>query len=162
MSEQRPRILLADNHPVILAGLRQLLEPKFEAVEMEADGPALLAAAERLRPDLVITDIAMSGFDGVEAIRRLQASFPQMKVLILSIHIQPSYVNAAFDAGACGYVPKTSPLEEVEFAVQEVLAGHFYVSPVVARAAIHPRYALSHGPATGDRHRAVQPRWMLA
>ena len=104
----------------------------------------------------------MLGFDGIEVTRRLQASLPRTKVLILSIRVELSCVKAAFDAGACGYVPKTSPPEEVEFAVQEVLAGRFYVSPVVARAAIHPRYALSHGLATGGRHRTVQPRRMLA
>ena len=163
MSERRSTILLADNHPMILTGLRKLLEPEFEAVEMSADGPELLAAAERLRPDLVITDIAMSGFNGIEAARRLQASFPRMKVLILSMYVELSYVKSAFDAGARGYVPKTSPPEEIEFAVREVLAGRFYVSPVVARAAItRATRHLTNPPPGGRLYRTVQPQRMLA
>lgn len=136
MSGQRPRILLADDHPMMLAGLRKLLEQEHEVVDAVTDGPALVAAAERWHPDLVITDVEMPGFNGIEATRRLQAVLPGLKVLILSIHAEPSYVRAAFDAGACGYLPKTSVPEEIERAVREVLANRFYVSPVVARAAV--------------------------
>ena len=136
ISDQRPRILLADDHPMILAGLRKLLELEFEVVETVTDGQALLSAAERLRPDLVITDIGMPGLDGIEATRRLQAVLPEVKVLILSIDAKPSCVRAAFEAGAWGYLPKTSAPEEIERAVREILADRFYVSPVVARAAL--------------------------
>ncbi|HYU33000.1 MAG TPA: response regulator transcription factor [Thermoanaerobaculia bacterium] len=136
MSDLRPRVLLADDHPMMLAGLRKLLEPELEVVGTVMDGQLLLAAAERLRPDLVITDIGMPGLDGIEATRRLQASLPGVKVLILSIHAEPSCVQAAFAAGAWGYLPKTSAPEEIERAVREILADRFYVSPAVARAAI--------------------------
>lgn len=136
MSERRSRVLLADDHPVILAGLCKLLEPAFEVAGRVTDGLALLAAAKRLRPDLVIADIEMPGLDGIEATRRLRAGLPDVKVLILSLHVEPSCVRAAFDAGAWGYLPKTAVPEEIECAVQEVLADRFYISPVVARAAI--------------------------
>jgi DNA-binding NarL/FixJ family response regulator len=136
MPERRPRILLADDHPMMLAGLRSLLEPELEVAGTATDGQALLAAAERLRPDLVIADIRMPGLDGIEATRRLRARLPRVKVLILSIHAEPSWVRAAFDAGACGYLTKTSAPEEIERAVGEVLADRFYVSPAVTRAAI--------------------------
>ena len=143
VSERRPRILLADDHPVMLAALRRFLEPELEVVAMVTDGPALLEAAERLRPDLVIADVEMPGFDGIEATRRLHATTPDVRVLILSIHDGPSSVQAAFNAGAWGYLPKTSAPEEIERAVHEVLAGRYYVSPAVARAAFartaHPR-----------------------
>ncbi|HSF40741.1 MAG TPA: response regulator transcription factor [Thermoanaerobaculia bacterium] len=136
MAHRFPRVLLADDHPVMLAGLRKLLEPELEVVAMVMDGQELLEVAERLRPDLVITDVAMPGLDGIEATRLLQAVLPGVRVLILSIHAEPSYVRAAFDAGAWGYLTKSSAPEEIERAVREVLTGHFYVSPEVARAAI--------------------------
>lgn len=132
----RPRVLFADDHPMMLVGLRKLLERKLEVVGTVTNGLELLAAAERLRPDLVITDIGMPGLDGIEATRRLQESRPGVRVLVLSIHAEPSYVRAAFDAGVWGYLTKTSAPEEVERAVQEVLAGRFYVSSEVARSAV--------------------------
>jgi len=136
MFERRPRAVLADDHPMMLTGLRKLLERELEVMETVTDGEALLAAAERRRPDLVITDVEMPGLDGIEATRRLQAILPEVKVLILSIHADPSCVRAAFEAGAWGYLSKTSAPEEIERAVREVLADRFYVSPSVARAAV--------------------------
>lgn len=138
MSERRPRILLADDHPMMLAGLRKLLEPEHEVVGTAMDGRKLLDIAKRLRPDLVITDVSMPGLDGIEATLMLQTAVPGARVLILSIHAEPSCVRAAFEAGAWGYLTKTSAAEEIERAVREVLAGRFYVSPAVARAAIIP------------------------
>lgn len=151
MSE-RPRVLLADDHPMMLEGLRKLLDPDFEVVGTATAGWTLLELAERLRPDLVITDISMPGIDGIEATRRLRASLPGVRILILSVHAEPSCVRAAFAAGACGYLTKTSAAEEVERAGREVLAGRFYVSPEVARAAIVPmaRDLASPPPAAGE------------
>lgn len=146
MPERRSRILLADDHPVTLAGLCKLLEPAFEVAGQVADGPALLAAVERLRPDLVIAGTELPGLGGIEATRRLRARLPKVKVLILSLQVEPSCVWAVFGAGARGYLPKTAVPEEIERAVHEVLADRFYISPVVARAAIarsarHPALA---------------------
>jgi DNA-binding NarL/FixJ family response regulator len=151
----RPRVLLADAHPIVLLGLRKLLERELEVVGTVTNGPELLAAAEHLRPDLVITDIGMPGIDGIEVTRRLQASFLGVRVLVLSIHAEPSYVRAAFGAGAWGYLTKLSAPEEVERAVQEVLAGRFYVSPEVARSAVGRTGTARHfgespAPAVGD------------
>ena len=136
MSERRSRVLLADDQPVILAGLCKLLEPAFQVVGRVSNGLALLAAAERLRPDVVIADIEMPGLDGIEATRRLRAVLPDVKVLILSLHVERSCMRAAFEAGARGYLPKTAVPEEIEHAVHEVIEGCFYISPVVVRSAI--------------------------
>lgn len=136
MAEPRPRILLADDHPMVLACLRMLLGREFEVVAAVTDGRELLTAAMSSRPDLVITDVEMPGPDGIEATRRLRSDLPETRVLILSIHAEASCVQAAFAAGARGYLLKTSPPEEIERAVREVLAGRFYVSPAVARDAI--------------------------
>ncbi|HEX4961527.1 MAG TPA: response regulator transcription factor [Thermoanaerobaculia bacterium] len=137
-AESRPRVLLADDHPLMLMGLKKLLEPACEVVGTVMDGRALLAAAERERPNLVITDISMPGIDGIAATRRLRELVPGLRVLILSFHSESSWVRSAFDAGACGYLVKSSAPEEIELAVREVLQDRFYVSPHVARAALLP------------------------
>ena len=136
MPERHPRVLLADDHPMMLDGLRKLLEPDFEVVAAVTDGRELLKAAERLRPDLVIADISMPFVDGLEATRRLKKAVPGARVLILSIHADPSWVREAFEAGACGYLTKISAPEEIGTAVREVLKDRFYVSPVVTRGVV--------------------------
>lgn len=135
---RRSTLLLADDNPMMLRGLREVLAPAFDVIGTATDGHALLEAVERRRPDLVITDVSMPGFNGIEATRRLRKAAPGVRVLILSIHTDPAYVQAAFAAGACGYLTKTSTAEEVERAVREVLAGRFYVCPEVTRAAVLP------------------------
>jgi DNA-binding NarL/FixJ family response regulator len=136
VSKRRDRVLLADDHPMMLEGLRKLLEPDYDVVGVVADGPALLEAAASLRPDLVIADISMPGIDGIEVTRRLLKVAPEVRVLILSLHTEPSWVRSAFEAGAHAYLPKSAAPEEIELAVREVLKGRFYVSPEVTRAAV--------------------------
>ena len=136
MAHRCPTVLLADDHPLILNGLRLMLEPELQIVGEVTDGQDLLDAAEHLRPDLVITDIAMPGLDGIEATRLLQAVLPDVRVVVLSVHAEPFYVRAAFNAGAWAYVTKGSALFEIDRAVREVLDDRFYISPAVARAAV--------------------------
>lgn len=136
MSAQRKKVVIADDHPMMLEGLRKVLEPQFDVVGTVTDGRALLEVAQALQPDLVIADISMPEVDGIEATRRLRASLPGTRVLILSIQAEPSWVRAAFEAGACGYLTKASASEEIERAVREVLADGFYVSPAVARSVV--------------------------
>jgi DNA-binding NarL/FixJ family response regulator len=129
VGQRCPRVMLADDHPMMLEGLTKLLSPEFEIVGAVTDGRALLEAAEARRPDLIVLDISMPGMDGIEATRRLRDLVPEARVLILSVHLEPSWVQAAFDAGAWGYLTKTSAAREVETAVREVLQGNFYLSP---------------------------------
>ncbi len=133
MSDRRSTLILADDHPMMLEGLGKLLEPSFAVVAKTTDGLELLEAAARLRPDLVITDVSMPGIDGIEATRRLAALSPATRVLILSFHSEPSWVQAAFEAGAWAYLTKIAAAEEIEGAIREVRAGQFYVSPSVTR-----------------------------
>jgi DNA-binding NarL/FixJ family response regulator len=121
---------------MMLEGLRKLLEPDYDVLGEVTDGPALLEAAALLRPDLVIADISMPGIDGIEVTRRLLKVVPEVRVLILSMHTEPSWIRSAFEAGAHAYLPKSAAPEEIELAVREVLKGRFYVSPEVTRAAV--------------------------
>jgi DNA-binding NarL/FixJ family response regulator len=133
-------VLIADDHPLMLVGLKKLLEPDCQVVGMVTNGRLLLQIAEQERPDLVITDISMPDLDGITATRRLGETVPGARVIILSFHSEPSWVRAAFEAGAFGYLTKSSPPEEIEHAICEVLQDRFYVCPQVARAAIVPTW----------------------
>jgi len=157
MRERRPGLLLADDHPMMVDGLKKLLEMDFDVLGTAADGRALLEAADALRPDLVITDISMPVIDGIEATRRLRSLVPAARVLILSVYSEPSWVRAAFEAGAYGYLTKVSAAEEIETAVREVLKGNFYVSPAVASAVVIERAVAvqPERPAPGE---ALTPR----
>ena len=134
----RPRVLLADDHPLILESLERLLTPEFEIVGKAASGTEALALGERLRPHLAIFDIAMPGLDGTEVTRRLMAANPNLKVLILSLHQQPLWVRRAFDAGAAGYLCKSSASAEVVLAAKEVLAGRCFISAAITKKALLP------------------------
>lgn len=119
---------------MMLEGLRESLGPDFEIVGTATDGRALVELAEVLRPDLVITDISMPVINGIEATRRLRDLVPETRVLILSVHDDPEWAKAAFDAGAYAYLTKDSAAKEIETAVREVLKGRFYLSPAVTQA----------------------------
>lgn len=136
MSQQRPSIILADDHPMVLEGLASLLEPALQVVARVVDGEALLAATARLQPDLVIADISMPGVDGLEVTRRLSTLSPATRTLILSIHSDPHQVRSAFAAGAWAFLTKGATGDEIHQAIEEVLRGNYYVSPPVTHALI--------------------------
>ena len=125
----KPRILLADDHPEMLNALCGLLEGGLgELVGTVADGDALVEAAKRLEPDIIIADISMPRLNGLDATRALQTCAPQSKVIILTVHREPVYVTLAFQAGACGYLLKRIALRsELPQALLHVLAGHRYI-----------------------------------
>lgn len=126
---KKPRILLADDHPEMLSAICGVLEDKFgEVVETVADGEALVEAAQRLKPDIIIADISMPKLNGLDATRVLQASVPQSKIIILSVHREPVYVSLAFNAGARGYLLKRTGLHtELPKALLSVTAGDRYI-----------------------------------
>ncbi len=123
----QPRIFLADDHPEVLDALRFLLKDLGEVVGTVTDGLALIEAAQRLKPDIIISDISMPGLNGLEATRVLRRCVPHSKVIILTVHRAAVYVSLAFDAGACGYLLKRSAVAELPQAVLHVLAGDRYV-----------------------------------
>ena len=123
----RPRILLADDHPEVLEALRFTLDELGEVVGIVEDGQALVEAAQRLKPDIIISDISMPRMNGLAATRALQACAPQSKVIILTVHREAVYLSLAFNAGASGYVLKRSAVAELPQAVLRVLAGDLYI-----------------------------------
>ncbi len=124
----RPRVIVADDHPVIQEAIQALLDPEFEVVCMVADGRALLEMADRHRPAAIILDISLPALNGFETARNLGQLLPNVKVVFYSMHNQADYVREAFHAGGSGYVCKTSASAELATAVREVLRGHQYIS----------------------------------
>lgn len=134
----RPRILLADDHALVRAGIRSLLEklPAFEVVGEASTGHEALELAEKLRPNLVLLDITMSGLNGLEVVERLNKSHPTIKVLILSMHTNEEYAVRALRSGAAGYMIKDAAAMELELAIQAVMREGTYLSPAISRVLV--------------------------
>jgi DNA-binding NarL/FixJ family response regulator len=126
---KRARILLADDHTLTLEGIRAVLDPHHDIVGMVTDGRALVDAALRLLPDLIVLDITMPLLNGVDAAIQIKKSLPGVKVLFVTMHVNPAYLEAALNAGATGYVLKSAAREELLDAIQSVLNGRIYVTP---------------------------------
>jgi DNA-binding NarL/FixJ family response regulator len=128
------RLILADDHTLTRAGLGMLLEEieGVEVVAQAANGEELIRKAEALEPDIVFTDIAMPGIDGLEAIRRLARSRPKVRCLVVSMHDTVEMVRRACDAGAVGYMMKNASAQELGMAIGHVLRGETYFSPAVS------------------------------
>lgn len=130
----KARILIADRTPEIREALQGALSELGEVVDTVADGRVLVEVAQRLKPDIVVMEIAMPTLNGLEATRRLQLCAPQSKVIILTTYQEPTCVTAAFDAGACGYLLKKSSLAaELPQALLHVLAGDQYIGLGVSK-----------------------------
>ena len=128
------RVLVADDHTLVRAGLIKLLEsiPDIKVVGEAGDGLALLKLAEELRPQMVMMDIAMPGLNGIEATARLTRCCPDIRVMILSMHQNEEYVRQALRHGACAYLLKDAAPMELEQAIAAVLRGETYLSPAVS------------------------------
>ena len=129
------RLLLADDHVLMLEGLTRLLAGEFEIAGTAPDGRTLVAEAERLRPDVVVLDIGMPEMNGIEAARRVNKLLPQTKIVFITQQLDPAYVHAAFTAGAKAYVAKQSASKELVEAIHRALHDRYYVTPLVGEKA---------------------------
>ena len=129
---KRPRILIADDHKMFAQGLAGLLEDEFDLVGSVENGQALVDEATRQQPDVVIVDISMPILNGFDAVRILKQSGLTAKVIFLTMHADLRLFDEAFRCGAVGYVLKQSAGEELVYAIRQVIAGHNYVTPVIA------------------------------
>jgi DNA-binding NarL/FixJ family response regulator len=129
---KRPSVLLADDHKIVLDGLKSILEPEFELAGTVEDGRALLSKSEQLRPDVIVVDISMPLLNGIEAVRQIKKVNPYVKIVFLTMHPDVTYAIRAFEAGASGYVLKHSASSELLTAIQEAIRGRKYVTPMIA------------------------------
>jgi DNA-binding NarL/FixJ family response regulator len=129
---KKPRLLLADDHRIVLEGLRGILEPEFEIVGAVEDGRALVAETQRLKPEVVVADISMPGLNGMDAARQIRKMDERIKIVFLTMHSDVNYAAGGFEAGASGFVLKHSAPQELITAIREALQGRTYVTPLIA------------------------------
>ncbi len=129
----RRRVLLADDHTLLLEAFEKLLKPDYIVVGAVSDGRALLSAAAELKPDVIVLDIAMPLLNGLDAARQIKKAMPKVKLIFLTMNEDPNVANDAFRAGASGYLLKTSAFSELSKAIKEALCGRSYVTPVITQ-----------------------------
>lgn len=144
MSAGRPRIFIADDHHLLVQALRTLLEPHFEVAGSALSGDELLAQLPAARADALLLDLQMPGRSGLDLLPELTRAYPALRILIVTMHVDRVLADAALLAGAHGFVPKDSPVEELVVALHEVLAGRRYVSPQVPRVSNRVSMGASH------------------
>jgi len=127
------RILLADDHPYFSEFVEGLLGPSFEVVEKVRDGRALIDAALRLKPDIIVTDISMPVLNGIDAVDELRKSGCISRIVFLTVHSDSDFVRTCLATGAYGYVVKERVTVDLPLAIHEALAGHIFISPQGSR-----------------------------
>ena len=139
----RPRVLLADDHALLLAAFEKLLGDHCEVVGVVSDGRALVDAAERLRPDVIVLDIAMPLLNGLDAGRQIKQKLREVRLVFLTMNEDPALAAEAFRAGASAYLLKRSAASELRTALDEVMRGRSYVTPLVTGGMVEA--LLDHG-----------------
>ena len=150
----RPRVLLADDHRVVSEGLKRLLDDDFELVGMVEDGRALVAAAKKLQPDVIVADISMPHLNGIDAMAHLKKDNPDVKVVFLTMHQDPAYARRALEAGAVGFVVKHSAPAELVMAIHAALKGQTFITPALASQVLQQA---QHGSRETKTPRIVDP-----
>ncbi len=129
----RPRVLLADDHSVMLDRVGVLLSSSFEVVGAVTNGQEMISAGIRLDPDVIVTDITMPGLSGIEAAQQLREAGSRAKFVFLTIHIEHEFVDACVSQGALGYVLKSHMKTDLIPAIKAALTGRTFISPLVSR-----------------------------
>jgi DNA-binding NarL/FixJ family response regulator len=140
----KPRLLIADDHNIFVEGLKRLLSTDFDIAGVAEDGRKLVAAAEKLRPDVIVADISMPMLNGIDAVRQIKKAHPEITVVFLTMHPDAAYAVSAFKAGGSGYVLKSSAPDELITAIREGLKGRTYVTPLIAGKLMHAYESGSH------------------
>ena len=153
---KKPRVLLADDHHIVLEGLKSLLAGEFDVVGSVQDGRALVDQAATLRPDVIVADISMPRLNGIEAARQIKKADQNIKIVFLTMHPDATYAANAFEAGASGFVLKHSASSELITAIYEAMKGRTFVTPLIAGDLIHVYQ--SWEPAEKDLFKKISPR----
>jgi len=133
---KRTRIILADDHALLLGAFTTFLEPEFEVVGTFQDGLALVEGARDLRPDVIVLDIGMPLMNGLTAGQQLKKDLPAVKLIFLTMNLDPDLATEAFKLGASGYILKSSAASELAHAIREVLIGRSYVTPQITEGMV--------------------------
>ena len=149
----RPRVLVADDHAIMVQGLGRLLEGEAEIVATASDGQQLVERARQHRPDIIVSDINMPGMSGLDAMRRLKAEGLRSKFIFLTLHTDSRLASEAMRAGASGYLLKHAAAEELIEAIHVVMKGHTYLTPLMTREVL---WAI--GQPDGVQSPALTPR----
>ncbi len=155
------RVVLADDHDIVRSGIKALLAT-MEGVEVVAearDGQELIDVLEHTEPDVVLTDLSMPRMDGIAAIARIHARHPQLRILVLSMYDTVDFVKRAVSSGACGYLMKDAPPEELEQAVRSVAAAGRYYSRAVEQRLVQSNDRVADDQLT---HRQVEILTLIA
>ena len=155
----RVQVLLADDHPLMLDGLGAFLRSHVDIVGKVTDGRALVEAALRLKPELVILDVTMPLLNGIDAAKQIFLKLPQTKILFVTMHLSSAYIEAALTAGATGYVVKSTAREELLEAIQQVMNGRIYITSRF-KGSIQNPFA-SQSAATGALQLTMREREIL-
>lgn len=130
---RRVRVLLADDHTIVVEGLQSLLKDHFDLVGTVGDGRQLVDAARKLRPDIIVTDLSMPGMSGLDALRQLKAERLDARVIFLTMHADAGIATEALRAGAAGFLLKQSAGDELIAAIEDVLQGRTYLTPLMTK-----------------------------
>src|SRR5262249_1540504 len=150
-----PRVMLADDHTILVEAFRKLLEPQFEIVGTVADGRALLEVAPQLKPAVIVVDISMPLMNGLEAPLRVKERMPRETRIYLTMHENPDLAVEAMHRGASGYLLKSSAASELIRAIQMALKAKPYVTPQIARGM---QKAFINNPGPRTRAKTLTPR----
>jgi len=155
------RLLLGDDHPLMLNGIRTLLAARYDIVGTAQDGRAIVEAAAQLRPDIVVLDVSMPILNGIDAARQIRQAQPNVVVVFLSMHASPMYLRRALDTGALAYVLKTGAAEELLTALDQARRGRLYVSPEFGTDVIESVRAAAGRPARAPAALTERQRQIL-
>jgi DNA-binding NarL/FixJ family response regulator len=158
---KRPRVVLADDHSLVLEGLHKILEDEYDIVGMAEDGRTLLKVAQQHNPDVVIMDISMPQLNGLDAARQLCKLLPTCKIIFLTMHADPAYAKEAFQAGASAFLLKRSAASELMLAIHAVLKDQFYVTPEIAKDVLLPLFTESEQSLNEERSLTSRQREVL-
>src|ERR1700691_2312712 len=156
VNERQPTVLLADDHDIVVQGLRRVLETDFDVIGIVADGLALVTDSKRLKPDVIVVDVSMPLLNGIEAARQIQKAGLRAKIVFLSMHPDIIYVSEAFRAGGLAYVLKSSAGIEIVNAIREVLQGRTYVSPSIDKSLLEAQ--IKRDDSSRDKLQGLSPR----
>jgi DNA-binding NarL/FixJ family response regulator len=154
-------VLLADDHTIVAEGLEGLLKDRFKLVGTVRNGRELLAAADQLRPDVIVTDISMPLLNGIDAVRQIKISLPRTKVVVLTMHSDPHMAVQALRAGASAYLLKVSSGEELVRAIDEALQGRVYLSSLISKDLISVLLEAKRDPAVEKSQLTPRQREVL-